>query len=523
MESYTNSTRTIFKLTSDVTLPGSCEQLKDGTFIIDSDDAPLDRMAEDGLIEILEENVPSNKDMFCGGTEVIFNKELQFIKPFHGLNGHGSELRKDKMGTWRCKRCDHTMYVPIDNGRIVEPFECFNDVCGRKGPFEPLFPKELIKPIWKLPMDVIECTPTGLYEDIYLFVKEYLILKPDEYHIYTLWIMASWLVDDFDTCPYLLFIAPKESGKSQAIILLQHLCYRAVLSISVTPAALFRSIELWHITLLIDEAESQVRMDTESGQALYGCLNGGYKRDSYAIRIEGDNKIPTTYEVFGFKGIASTKVFHPTLESRSIIFNMTQGKPKKLIINKKDTNILRSKLLYWRFSTLNKLPLILPESRSGRIIEMFISLFTVAQIFKNCCGVKTVITYDDLEKILKNKIKELEGLRREEEVESVDAQVLQAIDKLEERCKEGYTDEMNMIKIMEIADYLKHERGWEEEIGKEKINTTVGRKLKVMGLRTKHTMYGSVLDLTNEETIVCLKQLKERFLIGSGVGVGIKI
>jgi len=507
-------TRTIFKLTSDITLPDSCDQLKDGTFIIDSDAAPLERMSEDGLIEILEENVSPNKDMFCGGAEVIFNKEMLVIKPFSGLNGNGTELRKEKMGLWQCKRCNHTTHIPLYDGKFMEPFECENDVCGRKGPFKPLFPKELIKPIWKLPIDAIECTPTGLYEEIYLFVREYLILKPVEYHIYTLWIMASWLVDDFDTCPYLLFIAPKESGKSQAILLLQHLCYRAVLSISVTSAALFRSIELWHITLLIDEAESQIRMDTESGQALYGCLNGGYKRDSYAIRIEGDNRIPTTYDVFGFKGIASTKVFHPTLESRSIIINMTQGKPKKMIINKMDANILRSKLLYWRFSTLNKLPLILPESKSGRIIEMFISLFTVAQIFKNKSGVKTIISYDDLEKILKDKIKELEGLRKEEEVESVEAQILQAVDKLEERCKEGYTDEKDMIKIMEIADYLKHERGWEEEPGREKINTTVGRRLKVMGLHTKHTMYGNVLKLADEETVLCLKQLKERFLIG---------
>lgn len=512
MDSNTTVTRTIFKLTSDMTLPDSCEQLKDGTFIIDSDAAPLERMSEDGLIEILQENVSPNKDMFCGGAEIIFNKEMQVIKPFNGLNGNGSELRKDKMGMWQCKRCDHTMFVPLDNGKIVEPFECFNDVCGRKGPFKPLFPKELIKPIWKLPNDAIECTPTGLYEEIYFFVKEYLILKSAEYHIYTLWIMASWLVDDFDTCPYLLFIAPKESGKSQAILLLQHLCYRAVLSISVTSAALFRSIELWHITLLIDEAESQVRMDTESGQALYGCLNGGYKRDSYAIRIEGDNRIPTTYDVFGFKGIASTKVFHPTLESRSIIINMTQGKPKKMIINKMDANILRSKLLYWRFTTLTKLPLILPESKSGRIIEMFIPLFTVAQVFKNKNGVKTIISYDGIEKILKDKIKELEGLRKDEEVESVEAQILQVIDKLEERCKEGYTDEKDMIKIGEIADYLKQERGWEEEPGKEKINTTIGRRLKVMGLHTKHTMYGNVLDLTDDETMVCLKQLKERFL-----------
>ncbi len=513
--------RTVFKLTSDIPLPDSCQQQKDGTYIIDSDAAPLERMAEDGMIEILQ-TVPSKQNTFNGGPEVIFSKELMFIKPSDMYGVPGEELITDKMGSWKCRRCDHITHIPLDNGKIVEPFECENDVCGRKGPFEPLFPKELIKPIWKLPIDAIECTPASLYEEIYTFVQEYLVLKEVEYHLYTLWIMATWLVDDFDTCPYLLFIAPKESGKSQAIILLEHLCYRAILSISTTPAALFRSIELWHITLLIDEAENQVRMDTESGQALYGCLNGGYKRNSYAIRIEGDNRIPTTYDVFGFKGIASTKVFHPTLESRSIIINMIQGKPKKLIIDKKDANVLRSKLLFWRFTTLNKLPLVMPESKSGRIIEMFIPLFTVAQIFKNLSGVKTVITHGELEKILNDKIKELEYLRKEEETDSIEAQILQAIDKLEERCKEGYTDEKQKIRVKEIADHLKNECGWEEEQGKEKPTTTIGRRLKVMGIHTKHTKSGNVLDLTDNPTIECLKELKERFLTGGGDGHGKK-
>ncbi len=503
--------RTVFKLTSDVTLPDAAEQLKDGTFIIDCDAAPLERMAESGLIEILKENVPPNANKFNGGPEVVLNQELKIIAPFDGVGGKGSELKLERMGAWQCQRCDHITYIPPDNGKLVEPFECYNDVCGRKGPFKPLFPKELIKPIWKLPFDALECRPIEIYEEVYNFVKDYLILKPEEYHIYTLWVMASWLVDDFDTCPYLLFIAPKESGKSQAIILLEHLCYRATLSISVTPAALFRSIELWKITLLIDEAENQVRMDTESGQALYGCLNGGYKRNSYAIRIEGDNRIPTTYDVYGFKGLASTRVFHPTLESRSIIINMTQGKPKKLIINKKDANLLRSKLLFWRFSTLGKLPMVMPESKSGRLIEMFIPLFTVAQIFKNKTGLQTVISYENLEKILKSKITELENLRREEEKDSVEAQIIQAIEVLEERCKEGFTDEKAVISIKELSAYLKDEKGWTEELGKEKLTQLVGRKLKVMGLKTIHTKYGNVLNMLDTDTIMVLHQLEVRF------------
>lgn len=35
-----------------------------------------------------------------------------------------------------CRRCDQTMYVTQERGKRVEPFECENGVCGRKGPWK---------------------------------------------------------------------------------------------------------------------------------------------------------------------------------------------------------------------------------------------------------------------------------------------------------------------------------------------------------------------------------------------------
>jgi len=167
-----------------------------------------------------------------------------------------------------CQRCNHINYVEI-NGTLKAPFECQNDTCRRKGQFKPMFPQHLVKTIWKLPGKPLESTPHEIYNDILCYLKSHLILKPDEYHLMTLWIMASYLVSEFDTVPYLLFIAPKESGKSQALSVINHIGYRGFLAASVTPASLFRAIELWKITLLVDEAEFQINKDTENGQALY--------------------------------------------------------------------------------------------------------------------------------------------------------------------------------------------------------------------------------------------------------------
>lgn len=44
-------------------------------------------------------------------------------------------------GAFKCQRCDTTIYQPQPDERYIEPFECDNDVCGRKGPFK-LIPEE---------------------------------------------------------------------------------------------------------------------------------------------------------------------------------------------------------------------------------------------------------------------------------------------------------------------------------------------------------------------------------------------
>lgn len=500
--------KTRFKILTSDTLPFEYEPLPDGTFITDANANYVEGL---GLIEILERDIPQYRNLFSGPPEPIKSDGLKFVQPAKGIrNLEGEDLNIEEFGGWKCKRCEHVTHIPI-NGNIKSPFECDNDACGRKGPFEPQFPKELAKPIWKLPLQPIPANSTEVYTDIYNFSKKYLILKPDEYHILTLWIMGSWLVDDFQTCPYLCMIAPKSSGKTQVLNVLGELAYRAVSAVSVTPASLFRSIELWHITLLIDEAEYQIKADSESGQALYGCLNGGYKRGSYAIRIEGDDRIPTTYGLFGFKAIASTKLFLSTLESRSIVFNMAQGMPEKILVDAKEAEIIRAKLLFWRFSTLGKLPLIQPESRSGRLIEMFIPLYTVAQVLKKTSGIKMPISYEGLIDLLGGKMREMESQRKEEERGSVEAQIIQAIITLRDRTVEDNGDryERFHIPVKDISEELRWDgldrKAWNSP-GK------VGMSLKTMGVETKRLNSGVVVQHLEARIKSRLDELEKRFL-----------
>lgn len=501
--------KTSFRIVSNAQkLPFEYSRAKDGLLTTTATDIEIDRAVDAEIITVLKRNIPYKQIIYRGTPEAVRDGEFKILQP----SEDGTQIAEVQIGAFRCMRCGETMVVPQTNGVLVKPFECQNDECGRKGPFTPQFPLELIKPVWKLPFDALECSAVGLYEDIYNYIKEYLILKPEEYHLMTLWIMASYVADDFKTVPYLLFIAPKESGKSQAMRILNQLSYRGFLAASVTPAALFRAIELWRVTLLIDEAEYQIKNDTESGQALYQVLNMGYKRDSFALRVEGDNKIPTAFDVFGFKAIASTKIFLPTLESRSIIIHMAQGIPPKIIVDDLRADVIRSGLLYFRFSNVGTLPIIQPESTSGRIIEIMTPLYTVAQIFKELTGLKLVISYEEIMALLDDKIQDLQTIRSDEEAESNEAIILNAIEKLKSNC---YRDEPETISLKEIAQELNWIDDRDPTISKQttrEATMKIGYVLKAMGIKTHRVGKGTAIQHTKADISERIKEMMTRYL-----------
>jgi hypothetical protein len=487
----------------------------DGSFM--ADESPeIERFEEMGVIKVMERDISYADDIFMGGPEPILYQGKSFIQPCAGSHDIvGEDLEIGKFGDWKCPRCGEIMNLPFSNGHMVEPFECMNDSCGRKAHFIAQFPKELNKPGWKMAGLPISTTGREVYSDIYAYLQTYLILKEDEYHIMALWIMASWLIEDFTTTSYLLFLAPKESGKTQALDALSLLSYRAIKSVSVTCASLFRSIELWHITLLIDESENQLNIHTETGQALYGCLNGGYKRGGVAMRTEGDagNRQPQNYDLFGFKAIGTTKITHPTLESRSIVFNMTRGIPKKILFDETRAFILRSKLLYWRFSTLHKLHLIIPKSQSARIVEMFIPLFTVAQVLRGSeVGVKVPIKYDYLIALLKKKIRELESYRKVEESTSEEARVIEAIREIieDKGCNEPNTD---FIYSKELALKLKWIDDYSDQKDSIKAYVKLSGILKAMGIEVSHHKHGNGIEFLKDDVKERIGSMIKRYLL----------
>src|SRR5262249_54789231 len=82
----------------------------------------------------------------------------------------------------------------------------------------------------------------------------------------------------------------------------------ALMTGSITVSALFRVIEMWHPTLLIDEVDTFVGDNEE----LRGILNQSHRYDGYVTRTVGEDHEPRRFSVYapvalsGIGGLADT-------------------------------------------------------------------------------------------------------------------------------------------------------------------------------------------------------------------------
>ena len=290
-------------------------------------------------------------------------------------------------------------------------------------------------PLPRLPWLSIEsCTEyeseESLYGEIHSFMVEHIDV-PNElfYDVYSCFVLASWRPEDFKVIPYLFFLGPLSSGKTRGLECLQRLCYRALLSTSMSAAAIFRALEAWHPTLLLDETEIY---NKESMAEVLALLNSGYRRGQYAIRMEkaeeGNPQIGM-FDTFGFKAMAGTEELAATLQSRCIITAMSRAVRKiNLFMDEDKAKDLRNKLLMYRFKNLGKasnnmVTAFVNENadfRNARVIELFISLIQVAPT-------------EEVKKKLINHMKQITQSRLDAEQASVEARIFDAI--LKSDCK----------------------------------------------------------------------------------------
>jgi putative DNA primase/helicase len=159
-----------------------------------------------------------------------------------------------------------------------------------------------------------------LLEELRAAIEHYVKLPPGGAVAAALWVLHSHTVEAAFLSPILLISSPVYGcGKTSLLTVLRELVQRPLATSNISPAALFRCIEKYQPTLVIDEADTFAKLSDE----LRNILNAGHTRAlAYVVRTTGDNHEPKSFSTFGAKVLAAIGKMPPTVVSRSVQIKM---------------------------------------------------------------------------------------------------------------------------------------------------------------------------------------------------------
>ncbi|MCP4006084.1 MAG: DUF3631 domain-containing protein, partial [bacterium] len=166
---------------------------------------------------------------------------------------------------------------------------------------------------------------TKLLDDLVRTFEKFIVLVDGAAVALALWTIHTYAIAASYISPIIALLSPeKRCGKTTVLIVLGALVRKSLPASNITSAALFRSIEHYTPTLLIDEADSFLAKSDE----LRGVLNSGHTRaNAVVIRTVGDNHEPKVFSTWGPKAIALIGKLPSTLEDRSVVIPMRRQAP----------------------------------------------------------------------------------------------------------------------------------------------------------------------------------------------------
>ena len=189
-----------------------------------------------------------------------------------------------------------------------------------------------------------------LFAEIEARILHHVAMPPHLAFVSGLWVGLSWIHKHATYSP-ILFVtsAERDSGKSTLMGIIGFLAKRSLLSVGISPAALYRSVEKWQPTFVIDECDEAFVNNPELRQV----INSGWTRGQGVVRCHSETNEPYRFSTFCPKAIASKGKKAPdTILSRAIFITMkrrTRGEMIAHFAHIDDDGFvrLRSQLARW--------------------------------------------------------------------------------------------------------------------------------------------------------------------------------
>ncbi|WP_396189714.1 DUF3631 domain-containing protein [Flavobacterium sp.] len=235
--------------------------------------------------------------------------------------------------------------------------------------------------------------PAALLDSILAVILQHVIIDSAQAVAVTLWIAMTWFMPSINVAPLLIITAPERAcGKSQLLAIALRLVFKGLSASNTSASFLFRALESWQPTILIDEADTFIRENAE----IKGMLNAGHTRESAyvgrAVSKDGDFE-PVLFCVWGAKvlaGIALEKHLSDPTMSRSIVASMRRKLPSETILRlrhaeKSTFDVLASQLARFAQDYADQIANArpnLPDALSDRAQDNWEPLLAIAE----CAG-----------------------------------------------------------------------------------------------------------------------------------------
>jgi Protein of unknown function (DUF3631) len=230
----------------------------------------------------------------------------------------------------------------------------------------------------------------GLLGFVEAFIRRHVILSVHQATAVVLWVFHCWAVDAARTTPYMhVTSAEPESGKSRLLETVEPLLRKPKRTSSMTPAVLFRAIQMYHPELLFDEIDNTFRDKNEKTELL-GLLNDGYRRGGHALRIGGKNRDELQeFETFCPKMLAGLDELPRALATRVIRIELTRKRPDESVADfypddiTAETKELRDVLETWATVSVDTLKAMRPNRVPGlrdRLQDVWTPLLAIADL-----------------------------------------------------------------------------------------------------------------------------------------------
>jgi putative DNA primase/helicase len=202
-----------------------------------------------------------------------------------------------------------------------------------------------------------------------------------------LWVIGSYLMDTWRLWPRLLVTSPtKACGKSTLLEVIDAMAHRGFIVSNASAAAIFRAIEAWRPTLLLDEADTWMKQNEE----LAGVLNSGHtRRSARVIRVQEVNgeHLPISFSTWCPMVIAGIGSQRDTLMSRSIIISLRRKLPEESVTRLPldlHAHLLRVRRQAARWAadhavTLGAMEALPPACGDDRMQDNFMPLWRIAE------------------------------------------------------------------------------------------------------------------------------------------------